>query len=459
LAVAAPAASGAERHASPAGTGTDCTLAAPCSLATAFDGSASGDEIVLAGGDYGSPAARRTEQYQDNWKALNVHPEPGGGRPKVWATGDSSGAVALVSPESRISDVDIDWVGDGPALWGNMLSVDRVRIESTGDGVSYSNNTAASASMSNTSIHATGGGSWGINVTNVRALPDFALELVLRNVTVVADAADSPALTASSIGVSGAKMATTVTVHNSILRGGASDIDANASGVGDSVTIDLDHSSFETSSTYGNGTKVVTSPSDSGNQSTAPVFVSAGDLRQAAGSPTIDAGAADPLAGTLDAWGDARVVGSAIDIGADEFVPAPPTDGGGSGGGEGSGPGSGSGSGDGSGPGSGSGSGDGSGAGSPGVPIPPASNGSGSGAGGSGGANPPAGPAARCVVPRLTGKTLAAARAALRKAGCATGPVKTKRLARKAGKVISQGTKPGTGVRRGTKIALVVARR
>jgi hypothetical protein len=55
LAVVAPAAMAAERHARPAGTGDACSAAAPCSIETAFSGSASGDEIVLAPGDYGSP--------------------------------------------------------------------------------------------------------------------------------------------------------------------------------------------------------------------------------------------------------------------------------------------------------------------------------------------------------------------------------------------------------------------
>ena len=46
-----------------------------------------------------------------------------------------------------------------------------------------------------------------------------------------------------------------------------------------------------------------------------------GDYREAAGSPTIDAGVTDRSA-PLDLDGNARTLGAAPDIGAFEFVPA-----------------------------------------------------------------------------------------------------------------------------------------
>jgi hypothetical protein len=49
-----------------------------------------------------------------------------------------------------------------------------------------------------------------------------------------------------------------------------------------------------------------------------------GDVHEVAGSPTIDAGIADPLLGPTDLDGDPRTLGSAPDIGADEFAPPPP---------------------------------------------------------------------------------------------------------------------------------------
>ena len=74
---------------------------------------------------------------------------------------------------------------------------------------------------------------------------------------------------------------------------------------------------------------------------------------------------------------------------------------------------------------------------------------------------PPPTPAAlrRCVVPKLAGKTLAAAKAALSKASCKTGKVtraKSRRI--KKGRVISSKPKAGTSRPNGAAVALVVSR-
>jgi hypothetical protein len=62
------------------------------------------------------------------------------------------------------------------------------------------------------------------------------------------------------------------------------------------------------------------------NQVAPPLFADAasGDYRPAAGSPTIDAGAVGDGLGPLYLAGRPRVLGSAPDIGAYEFVPPPP---------------------------------------------------------------------------------------------------------------------------------------
>jgi hypothetical protein len=68
-------------------------------------------------------------------------------------------------------------------------------------------------------------------------------------------------------------------------------------------------------------------------------------------------------------------------------------------------------------------------------------------------------PPTRCRVPRLTGKTLSAARRALRAAGCALGKVRKARSSKPAGRVMRQGLRAGRRVPRGTKVALVLSRR
>jgi hypothetical protein len=66
---------------------------------------------------------------------------------------------------------------------------------------------------------------------------------------------------------------------------------------------------------------------------------------------------------------------------------------------------------------------------------------------------------ARCVVPNVKGKTVAAARRALVRAGCAVGRMRSSYSARvRKGYVIGQTVRAGSRVRRGTRVGLVVSR-
>lgn len=67
-------------------------------------------------------------------------------------------------------------------------------------------------------------------------------------------------------------------------------------------------------------------------------------------------------------------------------------------------------------------------------------------------------PVVRCVVPRLAGKTLAAARTALARSRCAVGRVTRRRSKVRKGRVIAQSRRPGTRLARGTRIALTLSR-
>jgi hypothetical protein len=72
-------------------------------------------------------------------------------------------------------------------------------------------------------------------------------------------------------------------------------------------------------------------------------------------------------------------------------------------------------------------------------------------------ANPP--PPPRCVVPRVIGLRLAAARKRITRASCRVGRVRRVRSQRRAGRVLSQSPRAGTRHAAGTRVNLVVGRR
>jgi hypothetical protein len=63
-----------------------------------------------------------------------------------------------------------------------------------------------------------------------------------------------------------------------------------------------------------------------------------------------------------------------------------------------------------------------------------------------------------CIVPRVTGKKLAAARRSIRKAHCVVGRVRRARSRRPSGRVVAQSLRPGLRRPMGTKVNVVVSR-
>jgi PASTA domain-containing protein len=63
-----------------------------------------------------------------------------------------------------------------------------------------------------------------------------------------------------------------------------------------------------------------------------------------------------------------------------------------------------------------------------------------------------------CVVPRVLGKKLAAARRSIRGAHCSVGRLRRAKSPKKAGRVIAQGPRPGTRKPAGTRVNLVVSK-
>jgi serine/threonine-protein kinase len=64
-----------------------------------------------------------------------------------------------------------------------------------------------------------------------------------------------------------------------------------------------------------------------------------------------------------------------------------------------------------------------------------------------------------CIVPKLKGKTVAAAKRAIKKAHCSVGTItKVASSTKNRGRVISQSPKPGKHLKKGSKVALKVGK-
>jgi hypothetical protein len=141
----------------------------------------------------------------------------------------------------------------------------------------------------------------------------------VRNVTAMATGSNGVAIHADT---AGGTSAANINLVNVIARGGPGGADLKTSTYsGGTATISATHTNYGTELV--NGGNIA---NGGGNQLfKTPLFVNAaaGDYRQAAGSPTIDAGVNELINGAFDFAGDPRRIGT-TDIGADEFL-VPPT--------------------------------------------------------------------------------------------------------------------------------------
>jgi hypothetical protein len=329
MVVAPSALAATTRFAGPAGSGTDCTQSAPCALDEAVSLSADGDEVVVLPGDYGSPQAPLSSAI-DLDTGVNVHGEDGQPVPRVFSS--ASNVFELFDAQAHLRRIDVEQSGSSTT---GAVIVDPgdasqliVHTSATGSpfgtacGV-YSETGPALLSDSVCSSSADGVPA----ILETISGSGFALSSVIRNVTAVASGAGSAGLEARS----GFGADLTVQATNVIARGGTTDVRASTSGSpAATVAVELDHSDYATVDPEGANVSI-TAPGTNGGQVAPPLFTNApaGDFHELNGSPTIDAGVTDAANGPFDLDGDPRTLGAATDIGADEFVPLPPVQGGG----------------------------------------------------------------------------------------------------------------------------------
>ncbi|MBJ7355904.1 hypothetical protein [Nocardioides sp.] len=313
---ASPAAAAAVRWASPTGTGdpTVCSQVAPCDLETAVEHASvqAGDEVVVTPGDYNV-----TTLSVD--KAITLHGQAGQPRPKITTAGS-----VTVGAAATVRDLDLVHNTNGPGLWTNTAGavVERVTSKMTAVG-GFACAATATSTWRDSVCWATATNSRGMGSN--AGFPASTRTITLRNVTAVGVAGGL------SFDFNGTGINVIIDAKNVIASSPAADVRA-AGDNGASVQITLTNSNYaeETELSTGGGFGSVTDPGSGTNQTAAPVFVEAanGDFRQAGGSPTIDAGVADPANGSADFEGDPRAArGTAacpelVDIGADERVTA-----------------------------------------------------------------------------------------------------------------------------------------
>jgi hypothetical protein len=311
LAVLAPLAPADGRvfYVSPSTGGVTCSEAAPCSLEFAIDEAVDGDKVVVGPGTYNllSP--------QGLFEAIDI----GGANPAdkpVIKTTASNTVFTGAGKSLKIHDLRIEGTG---GLVLNQGVAERVFVSYTGISASgCSVNPGAALLDSVCWAHNPASASAAIQST----IPAGEGTATLRNVTAISTT-ESEAIfaKASSGGV------LKLNAFNVIARASNDrDISTELSGPS-SVVVTLTNSSYST--VEGSPSTTVTTPGTNGNQTAAPAFLDAvnGDFREAAGSPTVEAGLTDPLNGALGIAGEARVLGLCVggpgvtDVGAYEFVP------------------------------------------------------------------------------------------------------------------------------------------
>lgn len=270
-----------------------------------------GDEIVAGPGDYNEGGNALTVAT-----AIDLHGAPGQPPPRILST--AGAAVDINSDGVLVRDLRIEHsVNPGGVALDISGASTAERVIAT-SSANIGCLPALGALLRDSICHSTADGEAAVRFFyNGTEGPST---VTLTNVTAVASVGNSNAIDLSTFDVG----EQTLNGTNVIASGSGTAADVSATNNGNSVTINLDHSNYDTENEPGPNT-TITDPGSGTNQLALPQFVNAaaGDLHQLASSPTIDAGIAVAGLGAADIDGEARSQGSAPDIGADEFTVPP----------------------------------------------------------------------------------------------------------------------------------------
>ncbi len=306
--LASPAHAATVRYAVPGGSSTNscASPATACSLDKAVNQASTGDEVVVVSGTY----AMGTTSLSNSKNGVNVHGVAGQPRPLIVTAADFG--LALTGASSRVADLSISQTGGlyGLNVFASSVVVQRVEVHSTAP-VACTTGISGLARDLICVTSATGGvaidDSWGSGT----------YALTLRNVTAIATGTGSYGIRADA---SGNDTNLDISARNVLASGVAADIRSTEVGTNSESDVILSNSNYDKIEEGGGG-NVTNVGSVSSNQTALPWFSETVNYHQAAGSPTIDKGGSDGSVGATDIDGDPRKVGTAVDIGADEFVP------------------------------------------------------------------------------------------------------------------------------------------
>jgi len=315
----------AQRYASPTGAGVGCTapgtIPGPCGFVTAVSEASAKDDVIVEPGDYGSLASPMTTAAISSVANLTVQ-AAAGTRPRIFMapTKSPNQALGLFEPGDSVSGLDLELVGGTTTQALFASHADRMIVHT-----SLAFSSACVLSSSAEVITLTNSLCWadhsGSNAVDSSAGGPQTIAVTLSNVT--AEATGGGASNGMLVQTAaGSKI--TVTASNVIAHGSPSansgDLTAETETNNATSKIIAGYSNYASIATTGAGSNSVTPVGSSTDQAAAPVFLNAstGNFREAAGSPTINAGLAAGTVGSLDLEGYPRIVGAAPDIGAYE---------------------------------------------------------------------------------------------------------------------------------------------
>jgi hypothetical protein len=327
------AAAAADRFAEPGGDGAEpCLQTDPCDVVTAVNDAAQFDDITLLSGTYSTSVtlgAKFDPSFDPKFN-LTIHGAPGA-RPVVNFSGVQSTAF-YIGMGSTLRDVDVNATANVSSAFGVVEGgvAERVNAHASGSDAVACNVTGQSSVRDSVCWYSGSGGPNAAAVAVGARYPDFNETDTLRNVTAIS--ANGPGILARS--ATSINSGVTVNATNVIAQGGGGSADVRTERLTGLPTtppqqVNLDHSNYATESEFAPGD--ITDPGSGTNATNPPVFENsaAGDFHQNFHSNgTIDLGTAtgqQPQERDID--GEYRAMGTAPDIGADEFgaVPPPPT--------------------------------------------------------------------------------------------------------------------------------------